>query len=101
MFNIFILNWVNRVKGIFIVLKGGVFGIVVDVKIVFVVVFKVMVCGIILVYNYFFGNRYFFEVDIKFISKLKEVGKVLDIIVIDYLILIIGNYYFFVDEGKI
>lgn len=77
-------------------------GMVVDVKLIFVMVLKVCVVVIILVYNYLSVNLMFFVVDKVFIVKLVVVGKVFDLLLFDYLILLFeGGYFSFVDEGLI
>lgn len=79
---------------------GGMVGMVVDVKILFCKVFYVEASVIIFCYNYFFGNLFFSQADLDFIKKLVKAGWVVDILVLDYFIVLECGYYSFVDEGK-
>ena len=99
-FNILLLDRSNRVMARYPVSKGGVAGTVVDAKIIFAVALKCRASSIILAHNHPSGNLSPSQTDIDLTFKLKEGGKLLEILVLDHLILSPeGGYYSFADEG--
>ena len=80
---------------------GSVSGTVVDPKLVFSVALKSMASFIILGHNHPSGNLKPSNADIDLTKKLKEGGKLLDLLILDHIILSRRGYYSFVDEGLI
>jgi DNA repair protein RadC len=80
--------------------KGGLSGTVTDVRLIFRGAIKANASGIIICHNHPSGNLNPSESDTKIINKIKEVGKLMDIQLLDHLILTMdGNYYSFADNG--
>ena len=98
-FYIFLLNRANHVLGYHQVSKGGISGTVVDQKVIFQVALKCHASNIILAHNHPSGNTDPSCADKEFTQKAKEVGKILEIPVIDHLILTESDYFSFADEG--
>lgn len=99
-FNILYLNRANRVKGLFRLSRGGITGTVADGRILFAVALKTLATGIILSHNHPSESLKPSDTDIDLTLKLKEAGKLLDIIILDHLILTPhSGYYSFADEG--
>ena len=57
--------------------------------------------NVILLHNHPNGSVYPSKEDIKTTKKLKELGKILDINIIDHIIMTDDNYYSFLDNGDI
>lgn len=101
-FNVLFLNRANRVKGLFRLSSGGIAGTYVDTKILFSAAIKGVASSLILAHNHPSGNFEPSDNDIALTKKVKEVGKLLDITILDHLILIpIAGYYSFADEGRL
>ena len=99
-FKVLFLNRANKVLGIYEVSTGGMTATVVDPKIVFIAALKSGACNIILCHNHPSGNLKPSNTDEQLTQKIKEVGKYLDLPVIDHLIISSENeYYSFADEG--
>jgi DNA repair protein RadC len=95
------LNRRNEVIKKEFISKGGVSGTVADIKIIFKVALETLSSAIVLCHNHPSGNLKPSEADIQLTKKIKETGKVMDILVIDHLIIGDKNYYSFADEGMI
>jgi DNA repair protein RadC len=100
-FKIMLVNRNNRVLGIFEVSSGCSTGTVVDPKLVFAAAIKANACSIILSHNHPSGNLKPSEADISLTKRLKEGGKILEIVVLDHLIITSEGYFSFADEGLI
>ncbi len=79
--------------------KGGITGTVVDNRIVFKTAFEQNAVSIILCHNHPSGILKASEADLTITRKIKEAGKMLDIIVLDHLIITNSSYLSFADEG--
>ena len=100
-FKILLLNRANRVIGCYEVSSGGLCGTIVDPRLVFAAALKSCATGLILAHNHPSGNLIPSEADLQLTSKLKEGGRLLDIMVIDHIILSGEGYMSFADEGYI
>ena len=98
-FYILLLNRANHVLGYHQVSKGGVSGTVVDPKIIFQIALKCNASNIIIAHNHPSGNTDPSSADKEITRKIKEVGMMLEIPVIDHLILTESDYLSFADEG--
>ena len=78
--------------------KGGVTGTVADSKIIFKRAIELLASGIILSHNHPSGNLKPSDADLKLTKKMGEVGKMLDIPVLDHLIIGEKKYFSFADE---
>lgn len=103
-FVVLMLNRMNKVLAHSIVSRGGVSGTVVDVKTVFRSVFTTPGTGstssIILSHNHPSGNLNPSLADIALTKQIVSAGALLDISVLDHVIVGKGEYYSFVDDGK-
>ena len=98
-FYLLLLNRSNSIIGYLKVSEGGCNGTVVDPKIVFQAALKSNSQGIILCHNHPSGNLRPSEQDITLTKRINEVGRALEIPVLDHLILTYESYYSFADEG--
>ncbi|NOU62268.1 JAB domain-containing protein [Marinifilum caeruleilacunae] len=98
-FKVLLLTRANRVLGIVNLFIGGISGVSVDAKLVYQVALKCNAAGIILMHNHPSGNLSASEGDLQITRKLVEVGKLLDLPVIDHVIFTSESYYSFADEG--
>lgn len=101
-FKILLLNHYGRVLGFYQIGTGGMAGVVVDAKLIFSAALKACASSIMLFHNHPSGNRRPSTEDIRITSRLVEVGKLLDLPVLDHLIITPDQGYFsFADEGLI
>ena len=78
---------------------GGVSGTIVDPKILFKKGLDVLASGLILIHNHPSGNLKPSEADIRLTKKLKSLGQMLEIPVLDHLIFTDHGYFSFADES--
>lgn len=100
-FWIIILNRSNTVINKKLVSLGGVSGTLVDPKIVFKTALENLASGIILVHNHPSGNLKASQADLKLTEKMKSVGKLLEIPIIDHLIFTDNGYLSFADSSML
>ena len=81
--------------------KGGVSGTIADVKIIFKQAINQLASSIILCHNHPSGNLTPSHSDIKLTKRIKEVGDLMDMPVLDHLIIGEKKYYSFADQGLI
>ena len=99
-FKLLLLNQSNAVLGILSVSKGGIFGTVTDVRLIFQGALKTNASGIIVCHNHPSGNLNPSESDTKITQKIKEAGNIMDIQLLDHLIITAeDSYYSFADNG--
>ena len=98
-FKMLLLNKNNRVLGIYSVSDGGISGIVVDPRVIFIAALKSCATSIILAHNHPSGNMKPSNDDLVITRKLREAGKLLDIPVLDHLIITIDSYTSLNEEG--
>lgn len=96
-----LLNRANRIKGYYLVSKGGLTGTVADPRCIFQVALKCCAAAIVLAHNHPSGNLKPSQSDIDLTKRLKDAGNFLDIPVIDHVIISTEGYYSFADEGLI
>ncbi len=84
---VLLLDWMNKVLGIFLVSVGGLAGTVCDPKVVFQAALKANASSIILAHNHPSGNLKPSDADMKLTKQLIKGGELLDIKVLDHLIL--------------
>lgn len=94
-----LLNRENRVLGIVDISTGGVSGTILDPKIIFSIALKANTSSIIISHNHPSRNLRPSDADIKLTNQLKDVGKLLEIVVWDHLIISNDSYYSFADDG--
>lgn len=98
-FYIVLLNRTNYVIRKQLISSGGTSGTVADPKIIFRYALDSLANSIILVHNHPSGSAKPSEQDRRLTTKLKEVGKNLDVPVVDHLIFTDVGYFSFADEG--
>ena len=100
-FKVMLLNRANKVLGIYEVSTGGMTGTFADPKLIFVAALKAGACNIMLVHNHPSGNLKPSKQDEQLTYKIKEGGKLLDIVLLDHLIISNEGYFSMQDEGLI
>ncbi|KQS36833.1 JAB domain-containing protein [Pedobacter sp. Leaf194] len=98
-FKILLLNRRNEVLGMVNISQGGISGTVADAKIIFAIALKACASGIILSHNHPSGESDASEADIALTRRLVEVGKLLEIKLLDHIIVCPDTYLSFKDEG--
>ena len=99
-FKLLLMNRSNAVLGILAVSKGGLFGTVTDIRLIFQAAIKANASGIIVCHNHPSGNLNPSESDNKITQKIKESGNIMDIQLLDHLIITAeDSYYSFADNG--
>ncbi|WP_439487218.1 JAB domain-containing protein [Algoriphagus sp.] len=87
--------------GICTISKGGTAGTVVDAKLVFATALKGAAQSLVISHNHPSGNLLPSEQDKRLTQRLVELGKALDLPVLDHIIVTVDGYYSFADEGEI
>lgn len=100
-FWVLLLNRANRIISREQISSGSIAGTVVDPKMIFKAALEKRASGIIMAHNHPSGKAFPSQADIDLTRKLKDGGKLLDIIVADHIIVGDGQYYSFADEGMI
>ncbi len=95
------LNRSNKVVAHKLISTGGVSGTVVDVKMVLKHGIETLATAMVAVHNHPSGNIKPSQADIELTRKIKDAGKLIEIILIDHLIIGEKKYYSFADEGMI
>ncbi|TDB60091.1 JAB domain-containing protein [Arundinibacter roseus] len=96
-----ICNRANEIVGYKKLSSGGMSGCIVDLKILFGIALKCAACGIILAHNHPSGNLQPSDADIRLTKQVKEVGKMMDIHLLDHLIVTSGGFNSMSDCGFI
>ncbi|MFV0591684.1 MAG: RadC family protein [Draconibacterium sp.] len=100
-FKILLLSRANRVLGISNLFVGGLSGVVVDPKMIFQTALKCNSQSIILCHNHPSGNLQASDADLKLTHKMVEIGKLLDLPILDHIIFTRESYYSFSDNGEL
>jgi len=98
-FKVILTNRANKVLGIFEVSSGGISGVVVDPKLVFIAALKAGATGMLLSHNHPSGNLIPSQPDLDLTRKIKEGCKILELTLLDHIIVTSETYYSFADEG--
>lgn len=98
-FYVLLLNRSNKIIGYSKISEGGTAGTVVDPKMVFQTALKANAHSIILSHNHPSGNLKPSDQDIGLTKKIQEVGRALEIPVLDHVILTYEGSFSFADEG--
>ena len=99
-FKVLLLNRANEVLGIYVVGKGGITGVSVDIRLLFAVVLKSCSTAIITCHNHPSGNLKPSKADTIVYDKVKKVAKTMDISLLDNLIISKVGFYSFQDNLK-
>ena len=98
-FTVILLNNSLEIMGHYPISQGGINSTIVDTRIIFGLALKGLAVSIALVHNHPSGKLQPSEQDLSITKKIKEIGKLLDIKVIDHLIITSEGFYSFADEG--
>lgn len=79
--------------------KGGVTGTVADSKIIFKEAIQLLASAVILLHNHPSGNLKPSDTDVQLTKKMAEIGKIMEIPVLDHLIVTDKGYFSFSDQG--
>lgn len=100
-FWVLMLNRANHILHKRMISTGGIAGTVADPKVIFKKALEDLASGIILVHNHPSGNRKPSDADFKLTRKMKDIGQILEIPVLDHIIFADRDYYSFADEGQL
>jgi len=95
------LNRANNVIGKTQIGRGGVSGTVADVRLIYKSAIEHLASGIIIAHNHPSGAMRPSESDINLTKKVKDAGKLVDIVLLDHLIIGDREFFSFTDEGLI
>ena len=98
-FCIILLSRSNQVIGYDFISMGGTAGTVVDAKVVFQTALLGNASSIILAHNHPSGNMTPSEPDKRMTTRVFEIGKSLDMPILDHMIVSKDQYFSFADEG--
>jgi DNA repair protein RadC len=98
-FVVLLLNKSNRVLGIYKASKGGISGVMVDIRLVMVAALKSLATGIIIAHNHPSGNLVPSIQDVELTARIDKACKLLDIELLDHIIVTSNHsFYSFADE---
>ena len=95
------LNRANKVIGYYRVSVGGVSGTVCDPKVIFTIALNSGASAIVLAHNHPSGNLQPSEADKALTKKIKDLGALLEVTLIEHMILTDESYYSFADNGTL
>jgi DNA repair protein RadC len=93
------LNNSNKIIHRFQLSKGGITGTIVDLRLIFKILFEQNATALILVHNHPSGALYPSEADKNLTQKMKTAAQQLDFALLDHLIVTERAYFSFADEG--
>lgn len=100
-FKVLLMNNAHKALGIYEISSGGIAGTVVDLRLIFSAALKANATSLMIIHNHPSGNLVASEADKQITRKVKEAGRLLDIILLDSLIITTESYYSFADEGAL
>lgn len=100
-FNVIYLDRKNSVIGYYRHSMGGVAGTVVDYRIIFAIALKSLSSGLIVAHNHPSGNLKPSASDINVTKRIKSIGELHEITLLDHIIVTKGGHYSFADEGML
>ena len=95
------LNRANKVIGYYRVSVGGVSGTVCDPKVIFTIALNSGASAIVLAHNHPSGNLQPSDSDKALTKKIKDLGALLEVTLIEHMILTDESYYSFADNGTL
>jgi DNA repair protein RadC len=100
-FYVLLLNRANKVLGYRCLSQGGISGTVVDPKAIFQVALLTNASSVIIAHNHPSGNLLPSDADTRLTKKIKDVGNLMELQLLDHLIIAQEGYYSFADQGAI
>lgn len=98
-FKVLLLNKRNRVLGLVELSTGGITGTVADIRHIFAAAIKANSTCIIVSHNHPAGSLKPSRNDEELTEKIRSVGELLDIRLMDHIIITKGAYFSFAEEG--
>ena len=98
-FKVILLNRHNRVIGVTSIAEGGIDKVSVDVRMIFQAALLANASGIMISHNHPTRNLRPSEEDRKLTRSIYEVGRLINIILLDHIIVTSEGYFSFADEG--
>ncbi|EKB56617.1 JAB domain-containing protein [Bergeyella zoohelcum] len=95
------LNNSNEIIGWRKISQGGITSTVVDVRLIFAPAFQCLATAIIVCHNHPSGKLEPSREDILLTKKIKDIGELMNIKLLDHIILTLDDYYSFADNGQI
>ena len=100
-FAILLLSRANKILGLRWISTGGTSSTIADLKLIFQAALKGNATSIIAIHNHPSGQLSASEPDKNLTRKIKDVGTMLDITLMDHVIISSDGYYSMADEGII
>lgn len=94
------LNHSMKLKKMIRISKGGLSYTVADTRLIFKEAVKIGASGIVLVHNHPSGDVRPSQADIKLTESVRKAGELMECKLLDHLIIGNGDYYSFIDEGR-
>lgn len=98
-FKVIFLNHNLEIIGYKTIGRGGISSVNVDVRILFSYALASLATAIVIAHNHPSGKLISSTADNNLTNRVKEIGKILDIDLIDHIILTTDSYYSYADEG--
>lgn len=95
------LNRGNKIIGVYKLGEGGLSGVVIDPKAVFQAALLANAHAIILSHNHPSGQLKPSDQDIALTRKIKQIGELMDLTLLDHIIITSEGYYSFGDQGLV
>ena len=95
------LNRNNKVIGYYRVSVGGISGTVCDPKVIFTIALNSGASAIVLAHNHPSGNLTPSQADKSLTKRIKDLGSLLEITLVEHMILTQESYYSFSDNGTL
>ena len=90
-----------RIKSCERLFSVGIESTIIDIRMVFRKVLESKACSVVIAHNHPSGNDRPSAQDIVLTKKVREAGKVLDIVLLDHIIVCPDRYYSFADSGML
>jgi DNA repair protein RadC len=100
-FVVLYLNRANKILGYYKHSIGGIAEAVADVRLIYATALASASSGIVVAHNHPSGNLAASQSDIELTRKIRDAGKVLDILLMDHLIITRESYFSFADNSMI
>ena len=98
-FWILLLNRANKVIVMHKISQGGISGTVTDIRLILRLALEKLASSLVLCHNHPSGNKSPSEADLAITTKIRDSGKIMDIVVLDHVIIADKDFYSFADEG--
>ncbi len=98
-FKVMLLNNANHVLGISEIASGGVGGVLIDPRLIYISALKLNATGIVLFHNHPSGSLKPSNTDIKLTQTLIKGGLYLDLVIVDHIIVTSEGYFSLEENG--